>query len=130
MSNLIRQKISIWVGIVFVLSMGCYNDAVIFPEGEQFTGEASFSDNVIPIFNADCNTSGCHSAGGVKPDLTPVNAYSALSNGGYLNTDVPEESVLYIWMNGGGSIPMPPSGTDATSASTVLAWIQQGALDN
>lgn len=116
--------------LVLMFGGGCYYDAVIFPEVGEVTGDVSFSADILPIFDKDCNTSGCHNTGGQKPDLTSTNAYSALTNGGYLNTASPEESELYLWMKGLRAIPMPPSGAKPVDNAKVLAWIQQGALEN
>ena len=118
---------------VFSLLTACYNDAVI-PELPEDPGDipkdVSFSGDLIPIFNADCNASGCHSSGGIDPDLTPDNAYNELISGDYINVDDPADSELYQWMKGNRSIPMPVSGSVASYNATVLAWITQGAENN
>ncbi|MDZ4748072.1 MAG: hypothetical protein SH808_06260 [Saprospiraceae bacterium] len=123
------QMLTVMLAFTLFAGWGCYNDAVIYPAGD-FKGEVSFTGDVIPIFNADCNTSGCHNPGGIKPDLSPANAYISLTTVGYINTGAPEESELYRWMKGLEAVPMPPSGSDALNTSIVLAWIQQGALEN
>lgn len=123
------QILTVMIAVILIAGLGCYNDAVIYPVGD-YTGEVSFTSDVIPIFNAECNTSGCHNPGGVKPDLSPANAYISLTTGGYIIIETPEESELYRWMKGLEAVPMPPSGSDALNTSIVLAWIQQGALEN
>lgn len=115
---------------LIILGGGCYYDNVLLPNGEDIQGEMSFSADIIPIFDKDCNTSGCHNTGGQKPDLTAANAYTSLINGNYINTSSPEESELYLWMKGLKGLPMPPSGTDATNTAKVLAWIKQSAQNN
>lgn len=117
--------------VVAVILQSCYYDEVIpveEPVGD--VGNVSFSADLIPIFNSSCNNTGCHSAGGQKPDLTAPNAYNSLINGGYINIAVPESSSLYLWMRGENGTPMPLSGPDATYNAKVLAWIEQGALNN
>lgn len=109
---------------------GCYYDATILPKGAEVTGDVSFAADVIPIFDKGCNTSGCHSPGGVKPDLSASNSYSSLTVGNYINVSSPEDSELYLWMSGQGEQPMPPSGTNVNNAALVLAWIKQGAIEN
>lgn len=94
------------------------------------TDSISFSDDVMPIFNASCNISGCHDAGGTDPDLTPANAYDALFNGGYIDLTTPENSELYQWMVGNRKFDMPLEGPNANYNATVLLWIQQGAQEN
>lgn len=114
---------------ILLWASGCYYDKTVLIEEEE-TREISFTQDIIPIFNASCNISGCHNAGGVPPVLTADKAYNALINGNYINTDIPEESELYKWLTGKRSSPMPLSGPDATINSTVLAWIKQGARNN
>jgi hypothetical protein len=118
------------IGLLFVLN-ACYYDQVLpFEPPIIDVGEnVSFSADIIPIFNAACNTSGCHN-GAVPPDLSPGKAHAALINGNYINTSSPEESELYLWMRGKRSMPMPLTGPDPTYNATVLAWIKQGALNN
>jgi hypothetical protein len=115
--------------LVFMLA-GCYYDATLEPLTPEVTSEISFSKDIVPIFNQSCNSSGCHNSGGVRPDLTPANAYNALNSGNYINIASPEDSELYRWMRGQRSLPMPLSGPNASYNATVLAWIKQGALNN
>lgn len=91
----------------------------------------SFSKDIQPIFNANCNTSGCHI--GTKPagnlNLESSQAYKNLldSKSGYIDTLKPENSILYTSMTSKTN-PMPPSGKlDACKIELVLKWIQQGA---
>lgn len=87
----------------------------------------SFSGDLIPIFNAGCNSSVCHGKGGTPPDLTPDNAYTSLFEENQIDLAVPENSVLYKKMAPGGSMNKYTSPGDP---DVVLKWIQQGALDN
>lgn len=125
MKNL-GQKLMLSLFLAF-LAGSCYYDIVVEPE---VTEQVSFSADIIPIFNASCNSAGCHNTGGPPPDLAPANAYSALINGGYIRVSAPEESELYRWMRGERGLPMPLSGPNANYNATVLAWIRQGALNN
>lgn len=118
-------------GLSLLLITGCYKDkTVVFDTGEEITRSVSFSGDIIPIFNSSCNTSGCHSAGGKSPDLTTANAYTALTNGNFLNTADPASSELYNWMTGKRGTPMPVNGTNKDFNALVLAWIKQGAQNN
>ncbi|MBK6963109.1 MAG: hypothetical protein IPH20_04020 [Bacteroidales bacterium] len=89
------------------------------------TDTVSFATEVMPIFNASCNMSGCHATGAFEPDLSPANAYSGLQNG-FINTADPASSLIYTAMSTGSM----KSFTTAAEASVVLGWIQQGALNN
>jgi hypothetical protein len=116
-------------GVLLFMLTGCYSDQVLPMDPVVIVGEVSFKEDLIPIFNNDCNGSGCHN-GSVKPNLLPANAYSSLLNGGYINKTDPSASSLYKWMTGDKGTPMPPAGTNATYNAKVLAWIEQGALNN
>lgn len=115
--------------LVSLYTTSCYKDVTV-PGEKEITRDVSFSADIIPILNKSCNNIGCHGAGGVPPNLTAGNAYSALISGGYTNTASPENSELYQWMKGNRTIPMPPTGADPDYNALVLAWIKQGALDN
>lgn len=115
--------------IILFLSQ-CYYDQIVYEEPEPPEGELSFLNEIIPIFDASCNISGCHNTGGIAPDLSLSKAYNALISGNYINTDVPEDSELYQWMAGNRDLSMPISGPNATYNVTVLQWIKQGAKNN
>lgn len=122
-----KKIIGFLAGFTMLLLIGCYKDkTVIFDTGEEITRPVSFVSDIIPIFNKSCNTIGCHSAGGKAPDLTSANAYNSLINGGYINTNEPVASELYLEMTDN----MPPSGINKDYNALVLAWIKQGALNN
>jgi len=131
---MLRKKsvtVCILAGVMMFFLAGCYkNRTVFFDTGEEITRPVSFAADIIPIFNASCNNSGCHSRGGKAPDLSASNAYNSLAVGNYVNTNVPEISELYLWMTGQRSTPMPPNGINKDNNALVLAWIRQGALNN
>jgi len=123
-----KVKIITWIVISLIASSCAYDQ--ILEEEIVVTEPVSFSDDLIPIFNASCNMAGCHN-GSVAPDLRASNAYNALISGSYVNTANPPSSELYLWMTGsGGRLQMPPGGTNATNNAIILAWIEQGALNN
>lgn len=98
----------------------------IQPEKAPIPTEVSFSTDIIPIFDNGCNTGVCHGAGATPPDLTPSNAYNALLDGGYVNTDTPESSSLYTSMATGSMKNYTTPGDE----DLILAWITQGAKNN
>lgn len=109
---------------------GCYKDKTVITDVPEITRTVSFSQDIIPIFNESCSISGCHSSGGQKPDLTEANAYNSLAIGGYVDTNTPDNSLLYLKVSGQKGTPMPPSGVNKQYAALILAWIKQGANNN
>jgi len=67
---------------------------------------------------------------GTLPNSTPLKAYEALQNGSYVSVGNPQKSEIIQWMIWKRSMPMPPTGINLNNAALVLAWIQQGALNN
>jgi hypothetical protein len=88
----------------------------------------SFSVDIQPIFDQDCNNAGCHAPGGTSPDLTPGNAYADLFAENLINLDQPQQSILYLKLAEGGS--MKKYVTSGDPDDIILKWIEQGALDN
>ena len=120
--------ILLFTGVVVLQS--CYKD--IISPGSDPNGPpqaVSFSGDIIPLLNSNCNNSGCHDAIPTKkPALTPDKAYSSLMNGGYVNTIAPHTSIFYTSIKGGS---MPPSGTmKSADVQKVLDWIRNGAPNN
>lgn len=111
-------------GFLFYMSSCEYYS--IPPKPIEVPDSVSFSLNVVPIFNNNCNISGCHSSGAISPDLSPDNAFTSLTFFGYLDLDSAELSPLYTKITT-GSMKEYPSDEDR---QIILKWIQQGALDN
>lgn len=117
-------------GIYLFIIMPSCNYGYLESIKVEIPDTVSFSNDVIPIFNESCNESGCHSPGGIAPDLTPENAYWDLWLYGMVDTTDPESSLLYTRM-ASTSNPMPPtSKLRDDKIQLILAWIEQGALDN
>jgi hypothetical protein len=94
----------------------------------------SFNHDIQPIFNAHCNTAGCHSGGtpqgGLNLEATVAYAQLVNNGSGYIDTLNPTYSVLHASMNSTSS-PMPPTGKlDKCTTDMVLKWIQQKAKNN
>lgn len=87
----------------------------------------SYAVDIQPIFDQGCNNSGCHSTGGIAPDLTPANSYADLFAEGLINTATPETSKLYTKCNTGGSMNKY---TQPGDPEIILKWIQEGAVNN
>ena len=118
------------VTIVFVLS-GCFKDrSLVTATGAEITRPVTFSQDIAPLFTKSCGVSGCHVPGGKSPDLSQANAFNSLTVGNFFNTSSPESSLIYLWMTGKKSTPMPVGGLDKEYNALVLAWIKQGAQNN
>lgn len=126
-----KKIIGFLAGLTMLVLIGCYKDkTVIFDTGEEITRPVGFAADILPIMNNSCNTSGCHNAGGISPNLSPANAYNSLAAGNYFNTGDPVNSELYLWMTGKKGVPMPTSGVNKDYNALILAWIKQGAQNN
>jgi len=119
-----------YAGLLFFLGTGlssCYKD-VILPTTSQTAPPqyVSFSSDLQPIFNSNCALSGCHVSGSQHPYLTPDVSYNQLTGGGYVNTVVPEQSILYQEINGDMEVHIP----SATDRQKIYDWIRNGAPNN
>lgn len=113
------------ISILLIFLASCEYETIT-PKPIEVPDTVSFALNVMPIFDANCNASGCHSSGGISPDLTAPNAYVGLTFFGYVNTEEPEASSLYTKIFSGS---MKDNASDQ-DREIILKWIQQGALDN
>jgi hypothetical protein len=108
---------------------GCYKD-VILPDAAVDTDgppqAISFKTDIAPFVASHCAISGCHVSGGHKPYMSTPGAYEAIVNGGYVNTIVPKQSVLYIKINGEMKEYIP----SATDRQKIYDWIRNGAPNN
>lgn len=100
-------------------SEGC-TATVNFTITEEGSQEVpSFANDVLPIMQARCATSGCHVSGGSAPFV--INGYSDVQ---------PRAQTIKTRVAGR---TMPPAGATALSneeISTIVAWVDGGAPDN
>jgi len=112
---------------------GCYKVTTLTVNNEQaVTTTVNFSANIVPVFSKSCALSGCHSSGGVKPDLTAANAYNSIITGNYADLGTPENSDIYRWLTGkeAATMPLGAANNPSNINQLVLAWIKQGAKNN
>ncbi len=121
--------VGMMLGFLIVLVNACKYDDILPPEPDPGI-TISFSEDVVPIFNASCNGSSCHNGSGPSPDLRASVAYDNLWSGELIDTIEPTNSELYQWMNGDKGLTMPPQGKQPGDVATILQWIQQGAKNN
>lgn len=108
---------------------GCYKDvilpdAVADPDGPPQA--VSFKDEVAPMLNTKCALAGCHVTGAHKPFLMTAVSYQEIVNGGFVNTIIPKESILYKMINGEMKEYIP----SATDRQKVYDWIRNGVPNN
>lgn len=111
---------------MMALLSGCEYEFVEPEKAPPITTPVKFSADIMPIFNKSCNMSGCHAAGAFAPDLSPAGAYNSLTQGNFIKTANPAQSLIYTCMATGS---MKNFSTPA-KANLVLTWITQGALNN
>ncbi len=90
-----------------------------------------FENDILPLITSHCSMpgNGCHDGSG--GELTPLVDYPSISRN--VNRNKPSSSRIYTVLSGRGEDKMPRSpGVPLTGAqdSLLLAWIEQGALDN
>jgi hypothetical protein len=94
----------------------------------------SFSNDLIPLFHANCSISGCHTGanptGNLNLDATAAYTNLMRRGSGYIDTINPNFSLLYSQMIS-ASDPMPPTGLlNSCKTELVLKWIEQKAKNN
>ena len=93
---------------------------VVIPDPDPIN-PTSFETQVEPIFQDKCVA--CHNS--TKPVLTTGSAYANLTNGGYINTNNPQESIVYKRSTDGHGKNM-----GSQELKLLLKWIVEGATDN
>jgi hypothetical protein len=119
--------------LVSGVTVSCSKDTTVLVDNTPaITRTVSFATDIAPVLTKNCAVSGCHNTGGHVPDLTASNAYNALTAGNYLNSGAPETSLVYLWLTGKKSTPMPQGQPNNPSSinQLMLAWITQGAKNN
>lgn len=118
----------VFLGALTILLNSCYYDEVEVFEG--LPQNVSLKNDLQPIFDRDCNSSGCHDDKSThEPSLVSANTYNALLTGGFVNTLDPEKSLLYIAITEGG-MPEGRGELSTNDKKIILAWITEGAKNN
>ncbi len=126
------RPLLIYIGMalagITILS-GCYKD-IIKPDLPKDPNapaqQVSFKNQLSPLFSANCTDVGCHVTGGHHPYLTPDVSYQEIVNGGYVNTSLPKESILYKKIYGNMGVHIP----SLSDRQLVYDWIRNGAPNN
>jgi hypothetical protein len=123
------KRLLIYTGLLLFMVVGltsCYKDvilpSVVSAKPAQYV---SFSGDLQTIFTTNCALSGCHVKGAQVPYLTPDVSYQQLL-GGFVNTVKPQQSQLYVMINGNMQVHIP----DAADRQRIYDWIRNGAPNN
>ncbi len=126
------KQLIIYAGIIFMMGFGltgCYKDiilpdAAVDPDAPPLA--VSFKNDIAPMVNTKCALSGCHVSGAHKPYMTTALAFEQIANGGFVNTLIPKQSIIYIKINGDMKEYIP----SATDRQKIYDWIRNGAPNN
>jgi hypothetical protein len=123
------KRLLIYTGLLVLMVfslVSCYKDVILPPVVSTKPPQyVSFSGDLQPIFTTNCALSGCHVKGSQVPYLTPDVSYQQLL-GGFVNTVKPQQSELYIMINGNMQVHIP----DAADRQRIYDWIRNGAPNN
>ena len=123
------KRLLIYAGLLVLMVfslVSCYKDVIVPPVVSTTPPQyVSFSGDLQPIFTTNCALSGCHVKGAQIPYLTPDVSYQQLL-GGFVNTVKPQQSQLYIMINGNMQVHIP----DAADRQRIYDWIRNGAPNN
>jgi hypothetical protein len=125
-----KLRITIIISVFITIGLlGCYRDILSPGQDPSAPPQAvSFSGDLVPMFTANCANSGCHDGTAHNPALTADKAYNAIVSGGFINTVVPTNSILYGEVKSGS---MPPTGAlKQSDMQKILDWIRNGAPNN
>lgn len=126
------KRTLIFAGIILITAFaitGCYKDiilpdAAVDPDAPPLA--VSFKKDIVPLVSSHCGISGCHVAGAHKPYMIDPGIYEQIVNGGFVNTLIPKQSIIYIKING----EMKEFITSAVDRQKIYDWIRNGAPNN
>lgn len=126
------KRLLLYIGVMMTLGIGfssCYKD-IIQPDLPKDPNappqQVSFKNELAPLFNANCTDVGCHVTGGHHPYMTLDVSYSEIVNGGFVNTALPKQSILYQQIYGDMGVHIP----SLSDRQKVYDWIRNGAPNN
>ena len=126
MKKLIISSGIVLIAIACFTITGCYRDVIVPPLPSSAPKNVSFNKQIKPILSANCAKSGCHVPGSQKPYMDSTEAYTNLINGGFVNTIVPNQSVIYQMLNGQMQQYIPSN----ADIQLIYDWIRNGASNN
>lgn len=128
-----RNKKQVLVTILIVTSTCFFSckKKTAPPPTQTLPAVVSFSNDIMPVFNAHCNTSGCHGGGSPAAglNLSQSVAYSQLFVKHEIDTTNASNSNLYIEV-ASGQMPQTGGKLSDYNISLIQKWIQQKAKNN
>ncbi len=126
------KRLLIYTGLILTFGIGlsgCYKDVIkpdlpVDPNAPP--KQVSYNNELKPLFASKCSDAGCHVSGSRKPYLTPDVSYLQIINGGFVNTALPKQSIMYKMINGEMQQYIP----SADDRQKVYDWIRNGAPNN
>jgi len=126
------KQIIKYTGFLFCMIIGlsgCYRDvilpdAAVDPDGPP--QNVSFKTDIAPMINTKCALAGCHVSGAHKPYMAVGVSYQEIINGGFVNTLLPKQSIIYEKINGEMQQYIP----SAVDRQKIYDWIRTGAQNN
>jgi len=85
--------------LLFIINSCTKTTTVPINDAPLITTTVSFSKEIQPILTKSCALSGCHN-GAIAPNLSATASYDALESGNLVNTGIPANSVVYLWLTG------------------------------
>jgi len=126
------KRLLIYIGLLLALVIAftsCYKDVikpVLAEDPEGPPKQVSFKNDLAPLFQSNCALAGCHVSGAHKPFLLANESYLQIVNGGFVNTAIPKQSILYKNVYG----DMSQYITSQANKQKVYDWIRNGAPNN
>lgn len=93
----------------------------------------SYSQHIQPVFDAKCNTAGCHNDRDLAGGLSLTNYYNTTADYLIVAPGLPDNSKLVWSIEGRGTNPMPPVGRwplTKEQITGIRTWIKEGAKNN
>lgn len=113
----------LFIASAICLLMSCKQDKIVpFIVEEECPDQISFSQDVQPLINTNCSTSGCHAAGFNSPTLLT-----------HADVDANATSILARMQKDPTDSQLMPFGGPKLADSLIQkinCWIDQGKLDN
>ena len=134
MNSTIKNKKQILVAILIATSIcffSCKKKTTTPSPTQTLPTVVSFNNDIIPVFNAHCNSSGCHTGGSPAAglNLSASVSYLQLFTKHEIDTTNASSSNLYIEV-ASGQMPQTGGKLNDYNISLIQKWIQQKAKNN